>query len=476
MRKKITGCFLFLFALVFFLLSSAQTVRADDGEYPLTIYFFYGEGCPHCAQARPFLESLAKKYPGVTLKSYEVYFNEVNRDFFYQLADRYNIEVSGVPTMFYGEYYLVGYTDDYQSMIEEAVVTCIQNGCPDYGADIAPLLPNETPLTTQIPTETPVTQETPQPTLEIVPTPFSQDSTQYTNPQVPYIINLPLIGEVDLSQQSLLLSTVLIAAVDSFNPCALWVLSMLLVLTIHTGSRKKVLWIGLVFLTVSAVVYALFIAGLFSVLRITSYLNWIQVILAVITLLFGIINIKDYFFFKEGPSLTISRQKQKGIIQKITAVMDASQSFWAMTGATIILAIGVSLIEFSCTAGFPVVWTNLLTAKQVTGTTFLILLLIYMLIYQIEGIIMFLVAVFSLRAARLEEKHGRILKLVGGALMLSLSLVLLINPVLLNDLGNTLLVFLLALGAAGLILIVHRLILPGLGVRVGTGLTKDKDK
>ena len=89
---------------------------------------------------------------------------------------------------------------------------------------------------------------------------------------------------------------------------------------------------------------------------------------------------------------------------------------------------------------------------------------------------MFLVAVFSLRAARLEERHGRILKLVGGALMLSLSLVLLINPALLNDLGTTLLVFVLALCAAGLILLVHQLILPNLGVKVGTGLTKNKDK
>ena len=76
---------------------------------------------------------------------------------------------------------------------------------------------------------------------------------------------------VDLATQSLALSTALIAFVDGFNPCSLWVLSVLLALTLHTGSRKKVFIIGLVFLTVTALVYALFIAGLFTMFTIVSF-------------------------------------------------------------------------------------------------------------------------------------------------------------------------------------------------------------
>src|SRR5690606_26919507 len=74
-------------------------------------------------------------------------------------------------------------------------------------------------------------------------------------------LDLPLIGRVDLDLQSIAIGTALIAFVDGFNPCSMWVLSMLLALTLHTGSRRKVLLIGLVFLTVTAVIYALFIAG-----------------------------------------------------------------------------------------------------------------------------------------------------------------------------------------------------------------------
>jgi hypothetical protein len=60
----------------------------------------------------------------------------------------------------------------------------------------------------------------------------------------PDIIMLPLIGAIDLSRQSLLVSTLLISFVDGFNPCSIWVLTMLLAITLHSGSRKKIIIVG----------------------------------------------------------------------------------------------------------------------------------------------------------------------------------------------------------------------------------------
>ena len=79
-------------------------------------------------------------------------------------------------------------------------------------------------------------------------------------------------------------------------------------------------------------------------------------------------------------------------------VMDASDSFWGLIGATIVLAAGVSLVEFSCTAGFPVLWTNLLTSQGVTAASFVALLFLYMLIYQIDELAIFLAAVYHPQA------------------------------------------------------------------------------
>jgi hypothetical protein len=149
-------------------------------------------------------------------------------------------------------------------------------------------------------------------------------------------------------------------------------------------------------------------------------------------------------------------------------LMDASQSIWGLVGGTIVLAAGVSLVEFSCTAGFPVLWTNLLVAQNVTAITFIMLLLVYLLIYQLDELGIFLVAVFSMRASKMEEKHGRILKLIGGVLMLALAGVMLIDPNLMSDLSASLIVFGIAFGVTLLILLVHRSILPKFGIHIGS--------
>jgi cytochrome c biogenesis protein CcdA len=282
------------------------------------------------------------------------------------------------------------------------------------------------------------------------------------------ILNVPIIGKVNLKDQSLFVSTLLISFVDGVNPCSVWVLTMLLAITLHTGSRRKVFIIGMIFLTVTSAVYMLFITGLFTVLKIVSFIGWIQVAVAMVSLVFGLVNIKDYFWYKEGISFTIDDSKKPGIYQRMRKVMDASESFWGLAGATVVLSAGVSLVEFSCTAGFPVLWTNLLTAQKVSTLLFIGLLLVYMIVYQADEMVFFFTAVFSLKASKIEEKHGRILKLIGGMLMLTLAVVMIINQRWMNDLGDSLIVFGIAFAATGLVLLLHRKVLPAFGIWIGT--------
>jgi hypothetical protein len=182
------------------------------------------------------------------------------------------------------------------------------------------------------------------------------------------------------------------------------------------------------------------------------------------------VNIKDYFWYKEGLSFTIADEKKPGLYKSMRRVLDAGDSPWALIGATIALSAGVSLVEFSCTAGFPVLWTNLLIAQEAAALTFGLLLLLYMFIYQIDELGIFLLAVYSLKASKLEEKQGRILKLVGGMLMLTLAVVMLVNPAWMNQLSSSLLVFLIAFGLTALALGLHRYILPRFGIYIGSEL------
>jgi glutaredoxin len=436
--------------------------QGAQGDQDTIIYLFWGDGCPHCAAAKPFLAGLVEKYPRVEIRDYELWNHPKNQEPFLQMAAKFGFEPSAVPTIFIGERYWVGYSEEpIGREIETYVAACAASGCPDAGAGV---------LSAAAPVQTPSEKETPAAPASGGPTASGQGAGGETvpPPAAASSIALPLIGSVDLATRSLALSTALIAFVDGFNPCSLWVLSVLLALTLHTGSRRKVFIIGLVFLTVTSLVYMLFIVGLFTMFTVISFVGWIRVVVALVALFFAAVNIKDYFWYKEGISFTIADEKKPGLYRSMRRVLNAGDSMPALIGATVVMAAGVSLVEFSCTAGFPVLWTNLLVSQGVTALAFVVLLALYMLIYQLDELAIFLAAVFSLRASKLEEKHGRILKLIGGTLMLTLAGVMLINPSLMSSLSASLLVFAIAFAAAGLILLVHRVLLPRAGIRIGS--------
>jgi cytochrome c biogenesis protein CcdA/glutaredoxin len=432
-----------ILSIILLTLTTPKPAVAQENN-PVVVYMFWGEGCPHCAAAKPFFEDLATKNPEIELRFYEIYNSKDNQDKFVKMADAYGFEAWGVPTIFIGDKYWEGFSEALQTEIESVISQCLKQGCKDAGAGI--IVPAETRPETK-PVDPNQIEE------EIVRT---------------RTIKIPLIGEINLNNQSLFVATLLIAFVDGVNPCSIWVLTMLIALTLHTGSRKRVALIGIIFIFITALVYALFIAGLFTILTFISFVTWIQVVVAIVALVFALVNIKDYFWYKEGVSFTISDDKKPGIFKRMRKILESSDSLWGVISATVVLAAGVSLVEFSCTAGFPVLWSNMLSAQGVETGEFVLLLLLYMLIYQIDELVIFFVAVFTLKASRMEEKHGRILKLIGGTLMLTLAGVMIFNPNLLNDLNSALVIFAVAFGMTALILLVHRKILPAFGIWIGT--------
>jgi glutaredoxin len=442
-KRYIFFMILFVITVVAFLaVTGSQSVMAEQNV--VNVYIFEGEGCPYCAQALAYLHSLADEDPRIVIHDFEVYQNLENREIFIAFAAKHGYEPQYVPNTFIGDRYWIGFSDTIQAEMDQYIQDCLARPCVDFGKDILP--------------------ETAFPEIE---TPPDVDTPDPAN-EKQFSLTVPLIGTINLADKSLFLSTLLISFVDGFNPCSIWVLSMLLAITLNARSRKKVLIIGFVFIFVTAFIYALFIGGLFTVFTFIGYVEWIQVIVALVALVFAVINIKDYFWYKEGISFTISDKKKPGIYKGIRRIMNAEESVWGLVTATVVLAAGVSLVEFSCTAGFPMIWTNLLASQQVTGLAFLGLLLVYMLVYQLDELGIFLVAVFTLRKSKMEEKYGRILKLLGGMLMLSLAVVMLVDPSLMNNIGSSLWVFGGAFGLAALVLLLHRVILPKFNIRLGS--------
>lgn len=434
---------LILLTLFFVLLWPASALANPDrtgGD--VTIYFFWGEGCPHCADEEPILESLAQKYPQVKIQDYEVWYDKANQEIFKKVAEVMGFEPKGIPVTIIGEKYWVGFREQYKAEFEAAVKECIFNTCKS-----------------KIDTE-------------VLSTPAPSE-VQTNSDQ---IITLPFFGEVDLGKQSLAVSTLIIGFVDGFNPCSLWVISVLLALTLTSGSRTKVITVGLTYLIVTTLVYSLFILGVFTLFSYIGYLKWIQIVVALMAIAFGVINMKDYFWYKEGVSFTISDKHKPKLYQNMRSTVITPRSLFGLIGTTAIMAAGVSLIEFSCTAGFPVIWSNIMIANKVSVLYFVLLLGLYMLIYLLDEIGVVVAASITMKAAKVEEKHGRLLKLVSGTIMLALGIVMAINPAWMNNLGTSLVVFTSALALTVVIYLVHQKVLPGMGIYIGSGFKKEKKK
>jgi glutaredoxin len=198
------------------------TAVADE---VLTLYVFGSQDCVHCEAQKPFLQSLAEQHPKVTVRTFEVLRTAHHHDRFRAMALAHGVDAGSIPTIFAGGRAWVGDSTWIREQITRHVAFCLAQGCPDSEALV----------------------EASKPKAMVPPPPATA------------VVSIPLIGAVDLSLQPLLVSTSLIALVDGFNPCSLWVLTILLALVIHSRSRSRVLIVGLTFLAVTAAIYGLFV-------------------------------------------------------------------------------------------------------------------------------------------------------------------------------------------------------------------------
>ncbi len=406
----------------------AFAVSADE---TLNMYVFASVDCPHCEAQKPFLQKLDADNARLRIETFEVLRTDRHHQRLRHMAAGHGITPGSVPMIFVGGRVWVGDSPVIRAQITAWVDHCLHvASCPESA------------------------------TLEQRPAPEVEPDRTST-------IDIPLYGPVDLHVQSLLFSTALIAFVDGFNPCSLWVLTILLALVIHSGSRLRVLIIGVTFLSVTAAIYGVFISGVFGILGYMLYLGWIYWLVAGFALVFGLVNVKDYFWYKRGLSFTIDDRHKPGMFRQMRGLLGEGRSIPALVLATIVMAAGIALIELPCTAGFPVIWSGLVAAHDVDWGYFALLLGLYLLIYLAIELVILAAAMITFRVERFEERQGRVLKLVGGLIMLALAAVLLIRPELMQDVGGTLAVFLGALAAAVLLIVLHRWVLPAMGVRIG---------
>lgn len=77
-----------------------------------TIYYFYGEECPHCHNIRPFIDNITARYPEANIQVLEVWHNQTNQAIYSQANAAAGIsQPPGVPEVILGKTVLVGEKD-----------------------------------------------------------------------------------------------------------------------------------------------------------------------------------------------------------------------------------------------------------------------------------------------------------------------------------------------------------------------------
>ncbi len=228
-----------------------------------------------------------------------------------------------------------------------------------------------------------------------------------------------------------------IALADGFNPCAFTVLAILLSLLTHTKKRSHMVLIGGIFIGASALVYFGFImimvlAGSLALERFGPVL---LIILGLMILGAGILHLKDFFWFKAGPSLSISQKNQKiihsrsrAIVQKLQNPGMGRRNLAAALGGTVILALFVNLVELGCTAMLPAVYMATLVSRYSGLPAYVFWTGIYALVYIIPLLVILAGFVYSFSSARLSQTQGRVLKLAAGLFLLFFGLLMILRP------------------------------------------------
>jgi len=246
-----------------------------------------------------------------------------------------------------------------------------------------------------------------------------------------FVLDLPILGKLDTQRYGIFALTIILGLIDGVNPCAMWVLLILLSLLVHLKDRRKMLAISGVFVIVSAVVYFLFMSSWLLFYDYVDFGRPMQIGVAVVALLIGLVHIKDFFLMGKGISFSIPASLKPKIMMKVRDILQARSMFAAIV-SVVGLAIFVNFIELMCTAGIPSIYTKILKDNGVMGLERIFYLATYCLFYMLDDSIMVGAAVWTLSSVKLQESGGVWLKLLSGITLTILAIILLIFPQLLS--------------------------------------------
>lgn len=349
-----------------------------------SLNFFWAPGCPYCENQKVFLQEINKNYPELEINQYNItqsasvaVLTELMKE--KPGSERY---LGSVPLTFIGQDFFVGFNEQIGQQIESAIKKNYEkiDSEPD----------------------------------------FSEEEIKKEKE----VFSLPFLGEIDPQDKSLGFLAVIIGLIDGFNICSLGALILILVLVLTLKSRKLTFIFGGLFILVTVLVYGLLVFlwhQLFSF--VVPYLTLMKLIIGGAALLGGIYFLKQFFKFKkQGPACDFKEGRLiSAASRKIEASFKEKRNIFFLLGGVILFAAIVTIIEFPCSAVFPVVFTGILAQANLSFWVSAFYIATYLFFYMLIAIVVFLTAVLTKKIWIASGRFITWVSLIGSLLLFFLS-------------------------------------------------------
>lgn len=366
---------------------------------PADIEAFVRSGCPHCAKAELFLQALKREQPALKIVIHDVSLEPDALERLQQLARNQGIGTLRVPAFLVGGQFITGYSDELTTgqLIRGALIQAqtLENQDASGGCEAKQSM--------------------------------SCEPGKEVSKRTAETFSINFFGhKLSLDEAGLPLFTLAMGLLDGFNPCSMWVLILMISLLSPMKNRLRMFAIAGAFVAVEGLAYFMFMAAWLNLFLIIGLSRISELVIAAIALLAGTVNLKDFWFYGRGVSLSIPDSAKPDIYAGIRRILQAQNLAGALIGA-VVLAVLVQIVEFMCTSGFPALYTRILTLKHLDSMSYYGYLLLYNAAYMLDDVIILAIGVITLSQRRLQEKEGRWLKLISGLVMVGLAVYLIVS-------------------------------------------------
>ncbi|MCC7412375.1 MAG: hypothetical protein IT495_12205 [Gammaproteobacteria bacterium] len=373
-------------------------VPARGAAEPVDVYVFWAHGCPHCEDAMAWLEARERARGDLRTRRLEVTGDADARALFERAVRNLGVSEPAVPFIVVGDRHIIGWSGaaGTGAIVEAMLERCRDSTCPDLvagqrtGAPAPPAaLPSAAP--------------------------------------VPASIHLPLVGELRLAQLSLPALTLVLGALDGFNPCAMWVLVFLIGLLLGLRDRTRMWLLGTVFIAGSAAVYFLFMAAWLNFLLFVGFVVWVRAAIAAVALGAGLYNLREFIRNPAGVCRVTAPAARRRLFERLRQAASQPRLVIALAGV-LALAFAVNLVELVCSAGIPAVYTQILAFNDIAGWQYYAYLGGYVTVFMLDDLVVFVLAMKTLQIAGATGRYTRASHLVGAIVMTTIGLLLLVRP------------------------------------------------